>query len=388
MARIPLAWKNLTHSKPKLALSLAGVAFAVVLMFMQTGFRNALFDSTVQPIDELDADLVLLSRARYSISRLVRFPHEQLGIAAATPGVREVKPLYIEMLAAVFRCGNRRARPIRVFGIDPDHCPLTNPEILAQLDKIRRPQAALMDRRTKSVFGLDPLLADNNCEQLAELANQKIAIVGAFNLGTDFANEGTLAISAESFADYFPHRGNQHPLNVVDLGLVKVADPARVQEVKARLIKALPPETLVFTRDELRRREIRFWATNTPIGIIFGIGTLMGFVVGVIICYQVIYNDINDHMAEFATLKAMGYPASFFAKLMLTQAVYLSMLGFLPGLLVSWGMFSLLAASTGLLMRMTLWRAAIILALTVLMCVISGAIAMRRLISADPASLF
>jgi len=40
--RTPLAWKNLTHDVRRLAVAVSGVAFAVILIFMELGFLNAL----------------------------------------------------------------------------------------------------------------------------------------------------------------------------------------------------------------------------------------------------------------------------------------------------------------------------------------------------------
>ena len=388
MSRVPLAWKNLTNSVPRLLLSLAGVGFAVVLMFMQTGFRNALFDSTVKPIDEMDGELIVISKARNSLSRSSRFPLHELQSLQGIEGITAVRPIYIEMMAAILRVEQNRGRPIRVIGVRGSDCPLRNDAIQRQLPLIQGPQTALMDRRTKSVFGLRSELASANIPQDAELAERAITIVGGFDLGTDFANEGNLVMTAENFANYFPLRGSRRPLSVVDVGVLSVAPDTQLSTALARVRQALPPHLQVLTRSSFRDREIRFWATKTPIGIIFGIGTVMGFVVGIIICYQVIYTDINDLMAELATLKAMGYPSSYFVRLVLAQSVYLSVLGFLPGLMISWGLFEVVAANTGLLMYLTVGRAMFVLGLTLIMCVISGSIALRRLVSADPASLF
>ena len=93
-------------------------------------------------------------------------------------------------------------------------------------------------------------------------------------------------------------------------------------------------------------------------------------------------------MPEFATLKAMGYRASYFWSLILCQALYLACLGFLPGVLVSWGLYSLLAEASGLIMRMTIERVGFVWLLTVGMCIVSGMLAIRKLFRADPASLF
>ena len=107
-----------------------------------------------------------------------------------------------------------------------------------------------------------------------------------------------------------------------------------------------------------------------------------------VICYQVIYSDIADHMSEFATLKAMGYSRGYFIRLIVVEAVLLALIGFVPGSIVSYGLYHVLAGSTGLLMRMTIPAALTVLVLTLAMCVASGLLAVRKLLSADPASLF
>ncbi len=115
---------------------------------------------------------------------------------------------------------------------------------------------------------------------------------------------------------------------------------------------------------------------------------IMGFVVGILICYQVLYNDIADHMAEFATLMAMGYSRGYFVGVVVREAIYLALFGFLPGLCISWLLFQGITGWTGLTMTLSLWDIGLTLAFTVVMCVVSGLLAVRKLLAADPASLF
>ena len=115
---------------------------------------------------------------------------------------------------------------------------------------------------------------------------------------------------------------------------------------------------------------------------------MIGFLVGVVICYQVIHADVGDHLAEFATLKAMGYPNRYFVGFVLAESVYLSLLSFIPGMLLSLGLYAALAHWTGLLMILNVPRAASVLLLTLAMCVVSGCLAMRKVLAADPAELF
>jgi putative ABC transport system permease protein len=177
-------------------------------------------------------------------------------------------------------------------------------------------------------------------------------------------------------------------LSLVDLGIVKIEAGADVQTVQRRLQEILPTDLAVHIKDEFIQREISFWATSTPIGYIFMTGTVMGFIVGVVICYQVIYSGLADYMSEFATLKAMGYRDRYFLGLVLQTALYLSIASYVPGLLLSAILYKGLAEFTGLLMIMNLARAGLVFVLTLTMCVVSGCLAVRKVLAADPADLF
>jgi putative ABC transport system permease protein len=108
----------------------------------------------------------------------------------------------------------------------------------------------------------------------------------------------------------------------------------------------------------------------------------------VTICYQILYIDIMDHLPQYATLKAMGYSNGFLVKLVLQEAVYLGFLGFFPALFVSSGVYAYLQAISGIRMRLTADRMALVLGLTVLMCAVAGLLAIRKATRSDPAECF
>jgi putative ABC transport system permease protein len=114
----------------------------------------------------------------------------------------------------------------------------------------------------------------------------------------------------------------------------------------------------------------------------------MGFIVGTIIVYQVLFADVADHLSEYATLKAIGYADAFIASVVLFEAVILSFAGFVPGVLITLRLYRITENATHLPMRMTLQLGLFVLALTVVMCAISGLIAVRKVRSADPADIF
>lgn len=383
-----LAWKNLTHDLRKLFLAAAGVGFAVLLMFQQRGFNHALFDSTVELIRQLDGELILVSESRFALSSEMRFPRTVMDIAASCPGVASAQPVFLEHSQARLRRTNERERPIRVIAFDWNSQVFRDPrgEIQSASQRLHQPQTAIMDRLSKYNYGFD-LGELETAGQSGELSGQKILMVGGFTMGRDFAHDGNLIMSVDNFRRYFRYRGPD-PTQQVDLGVIRCLPDADPQWVRAAIVDQLPAGVMVLSQSDYVAQEVSFWARSTPIGMIFAIGSIMGFGVGVIICYQVLATDIAEHLGEFATLKAMGYGQTFFASVVLSQSLLLCLFGFIPGFIAALLLFQVNSAFTGLIMMVTPWRAAVIFLFTLIMCVCSGLLAMRKLLTNDPASLF
>ncbi len=402
MPRTPLAWKNLSHDPVRFALFVLGVVFAVVLMFVQLGFKGALLDSQTIVHDHLNADLVLVSPARKAIAMREAFPRRRLAQAAAVPGVADARPLYLDngtgtLLNADTLTKRKPSRGIRVIGVDPDAFQLDLPELDPagpEVRALRLTGAALFDAGSRegddgeSVFG--PLRTGGE----TELAGRTVRFVGSVRLGPDFTTDGALIVSQDTFADILrrPYTPGA-PLADVDLGLIRLAPGADAAGVKdalnAEFARAGPdPDVAALTRGEFRGREQDFWLRNTPIGFAFGFGTVMGFAVGLVICYQILSGDVADHLPEYATLKAVGYSNRYLMWVVLQEALILAAAGFAAGLGISVGLYRVIAWLTALPMNLGVERALTVLAATVVMCVASGLIALVRLVRADPADVF
>jgi putative ABC transport system permease protein len=383
--RVPLAWANLTHNPRRFAVSLAGVGFAVVLMFVQFGFRNALFDSTAGLINHLNADLVVVSHLSYTLAMPEPFSHRRLYQARAVDGVEVVRPLYME-LGLLHNLDTHTRRSIRTLGIEADSDTL---DLIKSADtrQLALGDRALYDKDSRPSFGIKAAPDGRYPGQF--LSGEPVELSGTFRLGADFSAEGTLVMGSTAFAQRFRRLpGGQVSFNRVDVGLVSVTKGQDPHAVQDRLRSALPGDVDVLTRDEFAQREKDFWADNTPIGFTFGFGMAMGFIVGIVICYQILSTDVADHLPEYATLRAIGYPPRYLSQVVLQQAVLLGAVGFLPGLGVSWLVYRLLESQTGLPMLLTPGRMALIFGLTVVMCVLSGLLALRKAQTADPAEVF
>ncbi|MCE9605313.1 MAG: ABC transporter permease DevC [Planctomycetia bacterium] len=382
--RTPLAWKNLTHDRKRLALAVGGIGFAVLLMFMQLGFRGALFDSTLALPRRFDADIVLMHTHRYTLTVRQKFPRRYLDLARASTAVISAVPLYFESNLSNWKLpGQPVGPPIRVLGFDPKTPPLLLPELAAEAERLMQTDTVLFDRMSKEDFG------DLKVGDVAELNGQRVRVVGDYRLGTDFADDGTILCSDRTFNSiFYSYLPGDTGLHEADFGLIRLQKGADLTRVRDEIDALLPPNVHVMTREQFLDTEFAFWNKATPIGYIFALGTVMGFIVGMIICYQILFSDISDHLREFATLKAMGYRPQYFVGLVLQEALLLSVFGFVPGLVAGLLLYEIVTLATGLQVYMSMPRVFGVVLLTALMCIISGVLTMRKVVTTDPAELF
>ena len=176
-------------------------------------------------------------------------------------------------------------------------------------------------------------------------------------------------------------------LNQARIGVISLEKGANIRTVQAKLRATLPEDVVILTRKELIQRELQYQATEVN-GVILRFGTIVGFIVGVIIIYQVLYTDISEHLSEYATLKAMGYADRTLLLVVLQEGVILGVLGFIPGFIASIGIYQLLVVLTRIPLAMQTSVAVQVFVLTILMCSVSGAVATNKLRSADPADVF
>jgi putative ABC transport system permease protein len=104
--------------------------------------------------------------------------------------------------------------------------------------------------------------------------------------------------------------------------------------------------------------------------------------------YQVMAGDVGHRLGEFATLKAIGYGNGYINRVVLQQALLLAVAGFVPGLLGAWLVYGATRHFAHLPLEMTWQVAGLVLGLVVVMCTVSGFLALRKVRAADPADLF
>ncbi|BAY79335.1 ABC-transporter DevC family protein (plasmid) [Nostoc linckia NIES-25] len=382
--KTPLAWRQMSRQKTRLLVAIAGIAFADFLMFFQLGVRDALFDSQVTPYTTLKGDLFLVNKLSDNLQSIKSFSRNKLYKIAGVNGVKSLATLYVSQ-ASWRNPENRASRKLFVYGINPNQPAFDLPEVNQQLNKLKLLNRALFDRA-----GLVPQLGDvpsllkKQNPLIVQTNDYQIQIVGLFKLGSSFSADGNLIVSDSTFLRLFPQR----QANDIDLGIIDVESNASIEQIQADLRANLPDDLLVLNIAEFTARESAYWSTGSSIGPTFNLGVAIGFLVGAVIVYQILYTDVSDHLPEYATLKAMGYSDIYLIKVIAQEALVLAILGFIPGFLLSSGFYIFFQSVTFLPTAMKLARAVTVLVLTFVMCIGAGTLAIQKLRAADPADIF
>ncbi|MEG4861956.1 MULTISPECIES: ABC transporter permease DevC [unclassified Microcoleus] len=386
MAKIPLAWAQLTREKMRLVIALAGIGFADLLMFMQFGFRDALFESSVSFHSQLQGDIFITSSQSTALIAMKSFPQRRLYQALSFNSVTAISPVYLGFGLWKNPAPNQsNTRQLMVIGFDPAHPIFDMPEIQNNLDKIKMSDVVLFDRASRPEFGPVAEYFDGGKTVETEVDNRRVKVEGLFTLGASFGADGNIVTTDLNFLRIFATRRTK---GLIDIGIVYLQPGTDVKAVVEKMRATLPSDVRIDSKKEFVAFEKKYWEEGTAIGFIFTLGAAMGFIVGIVIVYQILYTDVNDHLPEYATLKAMGYKDFYFLGVVFQEALILAILGYLPGFGVSVVLYNLGRSATSLPMYMTVGKAVTVFVMTVVMCCLSGAIAVRKLQAADPADIF
>ena len=400
--RTPLSLLNFISQPTRAIVSVLGVAFALLLIFMQLGFRGAVGNTATIVYGKLKGDLVMRSPDYVHLYEPRTIDRAWMNMVASHPDVEAVDPFFIMLHRWQNPPKNEKCldgppegsfRTVGMMGIQIDRSVIQLEELDAKIELLKDPDAMLVDRATRAEYGPDNCsrFSDADISKHTEMGGRKTLIAGHFKLGTGLATNGAVLISDVAFG----RRAGIDVRKRASLGLVRVKagkDPDVVRaSIAAWLHEQEPRSELavqILTMAEQKSWERQRWLNETPIGMIFTMGVALSFIIGAAIVYMVLATDVASRLPEYATLKAMGYAPSYLAQTVLHQAWLLALVGYVPSFLTAIALYQITSSLSGIPTFMTWQRAAGVFGLSLLMCTLAGILAIRKLLKAEPASLF
>lgn len=370
-----LALRNLLHDRVRLAVTLVGILFSIVLVAVQLGLYLGSSRMITANIARSNADLIITTFGAKSFEDGgILLGDRERHQALATPGVESVVPIVVAF--AEWRKPEGGSSRVVLIGADADDQGLV-PWSLTKgtLEDIKAPDAIAVDQTYLNELGI------NGIGDTAQVANGRVKIKAL--------TEGIRSFTQSPYAYTTLNRARQL-LGVDDdkstFLLVKLAPGANVAQVQKDLAKRLDSAD-VLTKDEFESRSLKQWLFRTGAGLALIGGAILGSLVGTVIVAQTLYSSTKDHIHEFATLRALGSSRGYIYKVILSQAALSAVMGYVLGMMIAL-LILYLSRNSSLPLVMTPGLAFWLFALTLFMCAISALSAIVKVTKIDPATVF
>ena len=378
---VPFARRLVGHHKRRTFVAGAGIGFAMLVIFVQLGFYGAVLHTALAVSDRFNGDLMLISPSFVYLGETGEIPKARLFQALNEEEVISASPFYFQYANWRHAATGKHCRLFALaFPLDEaaDNPPLDLPEIQGQMDRLRPTDNLLLDRFTQSDCGPDPGRSE------VEVQGRSNQVVGQFDLGVGFLADGAFITSDDTFSRLY----RSHSLERPHLGLIQLRPGSDPDAVAEKLRARLPNDVRVVTREELNGYQTHHWVSNTAAGNIFGLGSIAGFFIGLVVLFEILSTDIRNQLPFYATLMAMGYTRRQLLLFVLEQSWIFAMLGYLPALGISSLLFPIIHAQTQLPVFLTPDLALGVGVLGFAMCSGAAGLSFLRLRRADPAELF
>ncbi|NJO40998.1 MAG: ABC transporter permease [Cyanobacteria bacterium CRU_2_1] len=405
-----IARKNLFEDIPRFLVAQAGIMFAVSLVTIQVGVFNGFSRSTGILIDRSAADIWVSSSDMVNLELTIPIPASHLALAQQVEGVERAEALLLG--AGIWRSSEGDITTVRLFGFDPDGQLFASfPVMDGSLSDLKQPYTVITDKSNLDSLDVrqvgDTASMGSLAVTLVGLTEDTQSITSSAYLFSSLENVKAIATGGRSanlncrlqngeffcmnvFGESPDENPAPTPLSATDPVthvLIKAEPGTDLQELKQRLQQSLP-NTYAFTRGEMAKRTRAYWVQRTGVGFILGLGAVVGMIVGSVIVGQILYSSVADHLKEYATLKAMGVSNRVVYSIIIQQALWMGVLGYIPSLALCIGLGFWTFATQGIMILITPLTAAGILGLTVFMCVGSALFAVQKVTRVDPAIVF
>jgi putative ABC transport system permease protein len=414
-----IARKNLFEDIPRFLVAQAGITFAVSLVTIQLGILQGFRRSTARLVDQSSADLWVSAKDMVHLELTSAIPAERVVQAQKVEGVDRAEALMIR--SSIWRDRDGNIAPVRIFGFDPGSRLFAGWSIVqGELSTLKQPYSVLVDQSSLRSLGLQ----GNNQGSIGSFGTLPAQVVGRTTDTQSIASSAFIFTSLEN-ANAYSNAGintsvtctrqasgemscqnnfENQPLNArpaepppiprrlsitdpISYVLIRAKPGQDLQQLK-RLLEAALPNTDVYTQAEIADITRSYWTERTGVGFILGLGATVGFIVGMVIVGQILYSSVSDHLREFGTLKAMGASNWIIYRVILEQALWMAVLGYLPSMGLCLGLGAWTQAAKGIMILITPPTAGGIFILTVVMCVGSALFAVQKVTRVDPAIVF
>lgn len=366
------ALATLWHERQRYWPGILAVAFSALLIALQCGLLLGLFSITSIPIDHSRADIWVGNPDVLSVDLGRPIPRSWLARVAMQPEVERA-----EILLQGFSYWGKPTGGTELCGIIGTALVGDTLGTLAELtprlrELLAEPGAVVVDEGELGRLGI------RGVGDFAEISGQRVRVVGLV--------QGLKSLAGPYV---FCSLNTARPLlrlaaDQVTYLLARCRDPRSVPAVVQRLREY--SNMSAFTSAEFSLRSRLHWLTQTKAGIALGCAAVLGLLVGAVVTSQTLYAAVAASLREYAVLRALGIPRWRMGAAVLGQSFWIGVAGIALALPALWG-FSEFADGLGAKVLLPSWLLGTAAAVTMVMALLSGLVALRSLRLVEPALL-
>ena len=370
-----LALKNLLHDKLRSAMTIAGVAFAVTLVFVQVGLFMGILDNASVTIDHLEADLWVTSRNTPNVDFAHGFPQGLVQRVRSVPGVARADNLLVQFLNLSLPNGAEEG--MLVYGLE-DFTRWGMPWKIesGDLADLRRGAYMFLDASAERRFGKFAV------GDYREVMGRRVKIIGRSREALSFTTSPIAFLTYDLVQELSGGRMDGRTTYI----LVKLAPGADGKAVATELRRRLPHND-VYTKAAWAKRSRNYWVASTGIGLNMYLTVFLGCLVGVVVVTQTLYTSTMEHIKEFGTVKAIGGSNADIYRILGAQAVIAAVIGFLAGRLMA-AVLAPAMAQIRLKLIISNEFAGVVFVGTLVLCLVAALVSFRKVARIDPALVF
>jgi putative ABC transport system permease protein len=388
---VSIARKTLFHDLLPFVVAQAGIVFSVSLVTVQIGLFSGFTRSTSIIVDHTKADIWVVSSKLQQLDLTLPIPYRRLAEAQKVEGVDRAEAFIFQ--GVVWQQSTQPIAPVTVIGFETNSQIFKlNPLLKGQLDDLQRPYTAILNDSDAHFLNIQHI-GDS-----AKIGSRNVRVAGFTSGLRSMVSDPFLFTSLQNGAAFVKsatqpsesQTGNAPKLLGTDditAVLVRAQTGQNLAQLKQRL-KAALPDTQVYTQAELSKLTQTYWLNNTGVTFILGMGAVVAIAVGTVIVSQVLYTSVVRHLGEYATLKAMGASHSVLYRIILEQALWMALLGYIPGIGMSMVLGAWTQQTQAIQILITPASAAAVFGITLVMCSGSAVFAIQKVIALDPALVF
>jgi putative ABC transport system permease protein len=369
-----VARRNLLHEPGRLAVTLVGIAFSVVLIAVQAGLFLGFERMVSVVIDHLAADIIIMPKATENFDDVSVLPGEERYRALGVPGVARVERLVVT--GAEWRKPDGGTMSIMLLGSDPRTGSLVPWNIPpSDAKRLTTPGSVILDTTYADDLGV------SREGDVVHINGEPARVVGFTSGIRSFTTIPYVFAALDQAQAYQGTTGDK-----VAYLLVSIKPGANIERVRADLAAQVSTAE-VMTLAAFRTQNFHYWLFTTGAGGALLVGVLIGLLVGCAVVGQTLFATTKDHLPEFATLRALGAPAGLIKKVILWQAAMSGIAGYIAGgVLVA--LVVIATRATAMSIVVTPRMAIGLFVVTVVMCAVAALAAILKVNKIDPATVF